>query len=190
LPQASSVASGYLTSTDWNTFNNKQAAGTYVTSVGATSPVVSSGGTTPSISVNAASANTANYLVQRDGSGNFTAGTVTATQFTIGTNYYLNFSGANPQQVWSASSYFSYDRTNDQLNSIISGAGVFKLASTYAQSLKPFILPAYTVATLPSGIQGATAYVTDALSPAYNTTVVGGGSSVVRVFFDGTSWKT
>ena len=190
LPQASSVASGYLTSTDWNTFNNKQAAGTYVTSVGATSPVISSGGTTPSISVNAASANTANYLVQRDGSGNFTAGTVTATQFTIGTNYYLNFSGANPQQVWSASSYFSYDRTNDQLNSIISGAGVFKLASTYAQSLKPFILPAYTVATLPSGIQGATAYVTDALSPAYNTTVVGGGSSVVRVFFDGTSWKT
>jgi hypothetical protein len=190
LPQASSVASGYLTSTDWNTFNNKQAAGTYVTSVGATSPVVSSGGTTPSISVNAASANTANYLVQRDGSGNFTAGTITATQYTVGTNYYLNFSGANPQQVWSASSYFSYDRTNDQLNSIIAGNGVFKLASTYAQSLKPFILPAYTVATLPSGIQGATAYVTDALSPAYNTTVVGGGSSVVRVFFDGTSWKT
>jgi hypothetical protein len=190
ISQATSSTNGYLSSTDWNTFNNKQAAGTYVTSVGATSPVVSSGGTTPSISVNAASANTANYLVQRDASGNFTAGTITATQYTVGTNYYLNFSGANPQQVWSASSYFSYDRTNDQLNSIISGAGVFKLASTYAQSLKPLVLPQYTVATLPSGIQGATAYVTDASAPAYNTTVVGGGSSVVRVFFDGTSWKT
>jgi hypothetical protein len=179
-----------LTATDWATFNNKQAAGTYVTSVSATSPVVSSGGTTPSISVNAASANTANYLVQRDGSGNFTAGTITATQYTVGTNYYLNFSGANPQQVWAASSYFSYDRTNDQLNSIIAGAGVFKLASTYAQSLQPLVLPQYTVATLPTGIQGATAYVTDASAPAYNTTVAGGGSSVVRVFFDGTSWKT
>lgn len=161
-----------------------------VTSVGATSPVNSSGGTTPTISVNASSANTASYLVQRDGSGNFTAGTITATQYTVGSNYYLTFSGANPLQVWNSTSYFSYDRTNDQLNSVIAGNGVFVLASTYAQSLKPLVLPQYTVATLPTGIQGAMAYVTDASAPAYNTTVVGGGSSVVRVFFDGTSWKT
>jgi hypothetical protein len=190
ISQATSSTDGYLSSTDWNTFNNKQAAGTYVTSVGATGPVVSSGGTTPTISVNAASANTSNYLVQRDGSGNFTAGTITAAQYTVGSNYYLTFSGANPIQVWNSSSYFSYDRTNDQLNSVIAGNGVFVLASTYAQSLKPLVLPQYTVATLPTGIQGAMAYVTDALTPLYNTTVVGGGSSVVRVFFDGTSWKT
>ena len=164
-------------------------AGT-VTSVGATSPVVSSGGTTPTISVNASSANTASYLVQRDGSGNFTAGTITATQFSLGSNYYLSFLGSNPFQAWSGTSYVSYDRTTDQLNSVIAGNGVFVLASTYAQSLKPLVLPQYTVATLPTGIQGAMAYVTDALVPMYNTTVVGGGSSVVRVFFDGTSWKT
>jgi hypothetical protein len=161
-----------------------------VTSVGATSPVVSSGGATPTISVNAASANTANYLVQRDGSGDFTAGTITATQFSLGANYYLSFSGSNPFQAWSGTSYVSYNTTTDQLNSVISGNGVFVLASTYAQSLKPFVLPQYTVDTLPTGIQGATAYVTDAFSPAYNTTVVGGGSSVVRVFFDGSTWKT
>jgi hypothetical protein len=161
-----------------------------VTSVGATSPVNSSGGTTPTISVNASSANTASYLVQRDGSGNFTAGTITATQFSLGSNYYLSFSGSNPFQAWSGTSYVSYNRTTDQLNSVIAGNGVFVLASTYAQSLKPLVLPQYTVATLPTGIQGAMAYVTDALAPAYNTTVVGGGSSVVRVFFDGTSWKT
>jgi hypothetical protein len=188
MTQATSSTNGYLTSTDWNTFNGKQPAGTYVTSVGASGVVNSSGGTTPTISVNAASANTANYLVQRDASGNFTAGTITATQVALGSNNYLGFSGANPIQAWSATSYDIYDRTNNQLNSVISGNGVFVLASTYSQSLKPFVLPQYTVATLPAGIQGASAYVTDALSPTWNSPVTGGGSVVIKVFYNGAAW--
>lgn len=72
-------------------------AGT-VTSVTGTSPIVSSGGATPAISISASSgsaagsmssahytlvnaatnANTASTIVKRDGSGNFTAGTITA----------------------------------------------------------------------------------------------------------------
>jgi hypothetical protein len=48
MPAATSSVSGYLTSTDWNTFNNKQPAGTYVTAVGGTTGrISSSGGTTP-----------------------------------------------------------------------------------------------------------------------------------------------
>jgi len=35
IPAATTSVSGYLTSTDWNTFNGKQAAGSYVTSGGA-----------------------------------------------------------------------------------------------------------------------------------------------------------
>lgn len=126
IPAASSTVSGYLTSTDWTTFNNK-GSGT-VTSVSGTSPIVSSGGATPAISIPAAtstvngyltstdwttfnnkgngtvtsvaagtyltggtittsgtlnvdatSANTASKVVARDGSGNFSAGTITAT---------------------------------------------------------------------------------------------------------------
>lgn len=70
-----------------------------VTSVGATAPIQSSGGTTPTISIDAASditagsmssshytlvngatdTNTASTLVKRDASGNFSAGTITAT---------------------------------------------------------------------------------------------------------------
>lgn len=46
----------------------------------------------------------------------------------------------------------------------------------------------YTVATLPTGTQGDTAYVTDALAPAYLVTVVGGGAVVCPVFFNGTNW--
>jgi len=102
----------------------------------------------------------------------------------------MQMSGANPNLVFDTNDYLAYDRTNNSYNFQIAGNGIFKVTPTYAQSLQPFVLAAYTVATLPTGIQGAMAYVTDALTPLYNTTVVGGGSSVVRVFFDGTSWKT
>jgi hypothetical protein len=53
---------------------------------------------------------------------------------------------------------------------------------------KSFRLRAYTVATLPAGTQGDTAYVTDALNPAYLAAVSGGGAVVTPVFFDGTNW--
>lgn len=66
ISQAGASTDGYLSSTDWNTFNNKQPAGTYVTSVGATSPVASSGGTTPTISMPQASGSVSGYLSSTD----------------------------------------------------------------------------------------------------------------------------
>lgn len=66
VTQSGVATSGYLSSTDWNTFNNKQPAGTYVTSVGATSPVASSGGTTPTISMPVATALANGYLSSAD----------------------------------------------------------------------------------------------------------------------------
>jgi hypothetical protein len=69
MPAATTTVSGYLTSTDWTTFNNK-GSGT-ITSVTGTSPVVSSGGTTPAISLasgygdtqNPYASKTANYFL-------------------------------------------------------------------------------------------------------------------------------
>ena len=50
MPAATTSVSGYLTSTDWNTFNGKQAAGTYINSVsGTTGRITSTGGVTPVI---------------------------------------------------------------------------------------------------------------------------------------------
>lgn len=46
----------------------------------------------------------------------------------------------------------------------------------------------YTVATLPTGVQGDTAYVTDALNPTYLAVIVGGGTVVTPVFYNGTAW--
>ena len=50
-------------------------------------------------------------------------------------------------------------------------------------------LKGYTVSTLPSGIQGMTAFVTDSLTPVFGSTVVGGGAVPMKVWYDGTSWK-
>lgn len=49
-------------------------------------------------------------------------------------------------------------------------------------------LKGYTVATLPTGTIGMTAYVTDASSPTFGATLVGGGSTVAKAFYNGTNW--
>jgi hypothetical protein len=49
-------------------------------------------------------------------------------------------------------------------------------------------LKQYTVSTLPTGTQGDTAFVTDALAPEFLVTVAGGGTVVTTVFFNGTNW--
>lgn len=66
IRQSGAASDGWLSSTDWNTFNNKQPAGTYVTSVSGTAPVVSSGGTTPAISMAAATTSVNGYLTSTD----------------------------------------------------------------------------------------------------------------------------
>ena len=47
----------------------------------------------------------------------------------------------------------------------------------------------YTVSTLPAAEKGDTSFVSDALSPVFGNTVVGGGAVGVPVYHDGISWK-
>ena len=86
MAAASSTVNGYLTSTDWNTFNNK-GSGT-VTSVSATSPVTSTGGATPTIAMPAATTSVDGYLTSTDWTtfNNKGSGTVTSVAaLTLGT---------------------------------------------------------------------------------------------------------
>jgi hypothetical protein len=46
----------------------------------------------------------------------------------------------------------------------------------------------YTVATLPTGVTGARAYVTNALAPSFGAIVVGGGAITIPVFYNGSNW--
>ena len=114
IPAATTSVNGYLTSTDWTTFNGKQAAlvsGTNiktvnstsllgsgdvsvgVTSVTGTAPVVSSGGATPAISMAAATGSVSGYLTSTDwttfnnkGSGSVTAVSVASANGFTGTS--------------------------------------------------------------------------------------------------------
>ena len=83
----------------------------------------------------------------------------------------------------------------DQLNS------VFRLYFVRLQSIlgelgtTGGIIPpttVYTVATLPSAATSgvsARAFVSDALAPAFGSTVVAGGATKVPVYSDGANWK-
>lgn len=64
VPTASATNRGLLSSTDWSTFNGK-GSGT-VTSVTATAPVASTGGTAPVISMAAATTSVSGYLTTTD----------------------------------------------------------------------------------------------------------------------------
>jgi hypothetical protein len=61
---ADTTHSGYLNSTDWNSFNNK-GSGT-VSSVSGTAPIVSTGGSTPAISIPQATSSVDGYLLHTD----------------------------------------------------------------------------------------------------------------------------
>jgi len=46
----------------------------------------------------------------------------------------------------------------------------------------------FTVSTLPTGVVGQRAYVTDATTPTFGATLTGGGAVVVPVFRNATAW--
>ena len=80
ISQANGSTNGFLSSTDWTTFNGK------VTSVGGTSPIASSGGTTPSISIPQANGSTNGYLSSTDWT-TFSNNIVLATYQALGSTF-------------------------------------------------------------------------------------------------------
>lgn len=50
-------------------------------------------------------------------------------------------------------------------------------------------LGVYTVATLPTATAGSRAFVSDASGSTFLSTVSGGGTTFVPVFYDGVNWR-
>jgi hypothetical protein len=100
MPAASATVNGYLTSTDWNTFNGKQPAGTYVTSISVVSTNglagTSSGGATPALTLSTSITG----LLYGNGTAlaaatistplNYTSGTLSIPVATTSANGYLS----------------------------------------------------------------------------------------------------
>lgn len=64
----------------------------------------------------------------------------------------------------------------------------FRVANARVSATVPITLQGYTVATLPAGTVGDTAYVTNALLPVFGVAVAGGGAVVIPVFYNGAAW--
>ena len=62
------------------------------------------------------------------------------------------------------------------------------ISGTAITASLPIVLQAYTVATLPTGVTGMRAYVTDATAPTYLGALTGGGAVVCPVFYNGSAW--
>ena len=104
--------------------------------------------------------------------------------------YTINNSGA---QTGTATGVF-LNATETALNSMthnlmdlqVAGTSKFKVDNSgIVTSTNVIRLKGYTVATLPSGTQGDTAFATDLLTPSYLGAAVGGGAVVATVFYNG-----
>jgi len=142
LPTASGTNRGALSSADWTTFNNKQnaltltttgtsgaatlvgstlnipqyqAAGTYVTAVTASSPLASSGGTTPNITIQQASGSQSGFLSSTDWT-TFNNKQNALTNPVTGTGTSGQIAYFNGTSAITGESALTWDATNDRLN--------------------------------------------------------------------------
>jgi hypothetical protein len=94
--------------------------------------------------------------------------------------FYLS-AGASEAMRLHASGGFSIGNTTDPGSGNLSVTGTIASSSTVKTA-------GYLVASLPTGITGARTYVTNALTPTFGATVVGGGAITVPVFYNGSNW--
>ena len=177
ISQATTSTNGYLSSTDWNTFNNKQPAGTYVTSVSATSPVTSSGGTTPTIAMPAATGSVSGYLTSTDwttfnskGSGTVTAISVASANGFAGTSS----GGATPALTLSTS-----------ITGMLKGNGTAISAGTAGTD---YVAPGTaTTFTAPQTFNGSSSTLAAVFANAAETTTVSATAATGTINYDVTT---
>ena len=119
-------------------------------------------------------------VFKRDTSNNNFGGQVEASSFKTGGNIELNSTGTG-----------LYGPANGAITFYTKPPGTPGWTSNTNITATYYKTTVYTVATLPSPPltgSGTYATVSDALAPTYLVTVVGGGSVVCPVFYDGTNW--
>lgn len=196
ITQAGTASNGYLSSTDWNTFNNKQAAGTYVTSVAVSSSNgfagSSSGGATPTLTLSTS----VTGLVYGNGTSlaaatisaplTYSAGTLAITQATTSTNGYLSSTDWNTfNNKQPAGTYVtSVSGTTGRITSTGGTTPIIDLASgvaTAGTTGSSTLIPVVTIDTY-----GRVTSITTASNPQGTVTSVSGTGTVNGITLTGT----
>lgn len=157
--------------------------------------VQSNGATFPALNVYAVAAQTASITEFKNSGGTVlseisalgkigfgTAGTVVTPFHAISTTEQFRLG-------YNVSNYSSF--TVGSTGSLTIGLTGTTPRTTFSQGidvLGTIKLNGYTVATLPAGVIGETAYVIDALAPIFLGIIAGGGSVVTPVFYNGANW--
>ena len=154
--------------------------------IGATTP--STGAFTTLTTTGAATIGDSSTLEKDSGSGLVSlrvknlSSTVDAT-----TAYGILFTDVGADR-WRLAAY--RDGTGEiRLHDIGSAVNVQTWSSTGTTVAGTISSTVYTVATLPAGVSGRHAFVSDALAPAFGAAVAAGGAVPVPVYHDGTNWK-
>jgi hypothetical protein len=168
-----------------------QPAGTYVTSVSATSPVASSGGTTPTISMPAATTSVSGYLTNTDWNtfNSKGSGSVTSVAATAGTG--ISVSGS---PITTSGTLTITNTAPDQVVAITAGTGISS-TGTYPNFTVTNTAPDQTVVlTAGTGISTSGTYPNFTItntSPSLGGDVVGPSSATDNAIarFDTTTGK-
>jgi hypothetical protein len=113
------------------------------------------------------------------------------TNITLANSFVLTSTGTNVERVSLAGLYSIVNLVYDKTNSTFAGTSLNAIDYFQRLNLDTINFTVYTVATLPSASTygtGAKAFVSDALTPAFGSAVVGGGAVATPVYSDGTNW--
>jgi hypothetical protein len=153
-----------------NTVSGKFSQGAAVLGVGTTQSIWFGGGATPGT----------HPFIYADSSNNFILNLGSA-------GFLLRNSGGQNQLTMTKTGNLAVNApASGTTLSVIGVPGELALSTS-----QPVGLPGFTVSTLPhcnSTIKGGMAYVTDAMAPTYNGTLVGGGAVTIPVFCNGAMW--
>jgi hypothetical protein len=174
----SSQLLGATWSTPGSIGSGTPAAGAFTTLAGtlstAAQPNVTSVGST-GLTVGGGAVSTQIFIDTSAGHKGYWYADATSMQFGAQTGIPIDFLTTNTARLSIAANGAITTNGNSLTAGAISGTTTIKTGG-------------YTVATLPAGVVGMRAYVTDAVAPTFLGVLVGGGTVTTPVFYNGSSW--
>jgi hypothetical protein len=179
---------GGITASSYSSFNASGAQTIGISKSGGSSAYLgTTSNTDESLHIQNSSGSTT-LLVNKNGSATFG---ITAGNSVLHTFYMPQNTQGVAFSAGAGNAYLYMNSSDSSLYIQDSGgntSAVFKASGGGTTLNGPLTTAGYTVSTLPTGVTGARAYVTDALSLAFGVAVTGGGAVTIPVFYNGANW--